>query len=263
MPEIIYLVYLLLGIASGITAGLLGLGGGVVIVPALAMIFVLLDFPTQHLMHTAIATSLVTIIFTAISSSYAHHKKGALRFDIVIPMVPGLMTGAVMGAFIADQLPSKHLRLFFGFFEMLVALQIALSLSPKASKRIPEKSILGFAGIIIGILSTILGIGGGSLTVPYLLWSQIPIRNAVAVSSACGLPIALAGSAGLIIAGLDAEQLLPMSFGYVHWPAAILISLSSIFCAPIGAKLAHVLPRETLKKIFAGVLFLVGLKMIL
>lgn len=255
--------YLVLGAVAGLIAGLLGLGGGIVIVPALLFIFIQMDFPAPVLMHLAVATSLATIFFTAISSVLAHHRQGAVLWPVVKLLVPGIVIGALVGAAVADYLPSESLRTLFGVFEILVACQIGFGLRPNSKRQLPGNAGMYMAGGVIGSLSTILGIGGGTLTVPFLVWCNVNIRNAVAVSAACGLPIALAGGAALAVAGHNNEYLPPHSLGYIYWPAALCIVLASVMTAPIGARLAHTLPVATLKKIFALVLVIVGLKMLL
>lgn len=255
--------YLAVGAVAGIIAGLLGLGGGIVIVPALFFIFIQLDFPEPVLMHLAVATSLATIIFTAISSTLAHHRKGAVLWPVVRLLVPGIVAGALLGAVIADYMPSEHMRMAFGIFELLVALQIGFEFRPDSARQLPGNSGMSLAGGVIGSLSTLLGIGGGTLTVPYLVWCNVNIRNAVAVSAACGLPIALAGCIGMVITGWDNAHLPPNSIGYVYWPAALCILLASVLTAPLGARLAHALPLATLKKTFAVVLAIIGLRMLI
>ena len=255
-------IYIVLGVVAGFIGGLLGLGGGIVIVPALLFIFAWQGFSNDLLMHLAIATSLATIIFTSISASYAHHTRGAVLWSPVLRLLPGLIIGAIGGAMMADHLSAAILRRSFGIFEILVALQIGLAVKPPPHRQLLGASGLLFVGTGIGTLATILGIGGGTLTVPFLLWCRVNIRQAVATASACGLPIALAGTVALVIAGWDNYRLPEYSLGYVHWPAALLISLASILFAPAGVKLAHTLPVLILQRIFAVILCGIGLKML-
>ena len=256
------LVYLLVGAAAGVIGGLLGLGGGIVIVPALYFIFLWLDFPKEIIMQLAISTSLATIVFTAISASLAHQKKKAIVWSTVKHLTPGIVLGAIVGAMIADALPSQHLRILFGVFEILVAIQIWFNLKPKAQQTLPGSSGLVLAGFMIGTLSIVLGIGGGTLIVPFLLWCNADIRNAVATSSASGIPIALAGAVALAIVGLGNPALPEYSLGYIYLPAAIGITVTSMLLAPVGAKLAHKIPRDQLKKIFAITIFIIGLRIL-
>ncbi|MEE9552355.1 MAG: sulfite exporter TauE/SafE family protein [Gammaproteobacteria bacterium] len=258
----ILFAYLLLGSVAGIIGGLLGLGGGIIIVPALLYVFIRQGLSADILMHMAVATSLATIIFTSISSTYAHHRHGAVLWRQVRLLMPGIILGGCLGAFIAGHLPSDTLRTVFGIFELLVAIQIGLSIKPSAQRELPGGGGMIIAGGGIGSLSTILGIGGGTITVPFLLWCNINIRNAVATSAACGLPIAIAGTIAMIIAGWDHPLLPEGTIGYVYWPAAITILFASVLFAPLGARLAHSIPIDKLKSVFAVVLACVGIRML-
>jgi len=256
-------LYLCLGALAGIIGGMMGLGGGIVIVPALVYLFHAQDFSPQHLMHVAVATSLTTIIFTSISSARSHHRRGAVMWREVIQLVPGIIAGAILGAIIADRLPSELLRRAFGVFEIAVAMQIGFGLKPRPERVLPETAGMLASGTIIGSVSTILGIGGGTLTVPFLMWCNTDIRKAVATSAACGLPIALAGSGSMMVTGMDNTMLPPYSTGYVYWPAAAMIALASVMFAPLGARLAHTLPVMTLKRIFSVFLLFIGIRMVM
>ena len=258
----VWSAYLMLGVIAGLVGGLLGLGGGILIVPALLFLFIWQGMPVDILMHLAVATSLFTIVFTSISSSYAHHKHQAVLWPQVFLLTPGIIIGAVFGAFLADYISSDILRRLFGVFEILVACQIGFSVKPSAQRSLPGRNGMLIAGGGIGTLSTILGIGGGTLTVPFLVWCHVNIRKAVATSSACGFPIALAGTLAMIFIGRDSPSLPENTIGYVYWPAAILILVTSVLFAPVGAKLAHSMPVDSLKRIFAIVLACVGLRML-
>ena len=254
--------YLLLGVVAGMTGGLLGLGGGIVIVPALLFLFIYQGIQGDILMHMAVATSLTTIVFTSISATWAHHRHGAVTWFVVRLLGPGIIIGAVAGAMIADQLRSDSLRTAFGLFELLIALQIGFGIKPSAHRSLPGTAGMIASGGVIGTISSLLGIGGGTLTVPFLLWCNVNIRKAVATSSACGLPIAVAGTITMIITGWDHPRLPDGTSGYVYWPAAVMISIASVCAAPLGARLTHVLPVDILKRIFAVVLAVIGLRML-
>ena len=262
MEMIVY--YLLLGAVVGVTAGLLGVGGGLIIVPVLTYLFSQQYFAPNIIVHLAIGTSLATIIFTSISSIRAHHyKHRAVNWSVVRRLTPGIVVGALLGALIADWLNAAALRKVFGVFELIIAVQLAINLKPRPSRTLPGGAGMFVAGNVIGSISSIIGIGGGTMTVPFLTWCNITIQKAVATSSACGLPIAIAGTIGFIITGHD-ELLLPEhALGYVYLPALIAILATSIFTAPLGARLAHYLPATTLKRVFAVVLFVLGMKMLL
>ena len=257
------LFYLTLGLFAGVMAGLLGVGGGLIIVPTLAWIFHHQQVDDAIIMHLAIGTSLATIVVTSISSVRAHHRRGAVLWPIFWRLTPGIVVGAWLGAAIADALPSAVLSKVFAVFVLTVAAQMGFGAKPAPHRELPGTTGMLTAGGVIGAVSAIVGIGGGSLTVPFLTWCNIAIRQAVATSSACGLPIALAGALGFVVTGLNATGRPDWSLGYVYGPALVGITLTSMLSAPLGAKLAHTLPTEMLKKVFAAFLTLVGVKMLL
>ena len=257
------LFYLTLGLFAGVMAGLLGVGGGLIIVPTLAWIFHHQQVDDAIVMHLAIGTSLATIVVTSISSVRAHHRRGAVLWPIFWRLTPGIVVGAWLGAAIADALPSAVLSKVFAVFVLTVAAQMGFGAKPAPHRELPGTTGMLTAGGVIGAVSAIVGIGGGSLTVPFLTWCNIAIRQAVATSSACGLPIALAGALGFVVTGLNATGRPDWSLGYVYGPALVGITLTSMLSAPLGAKLAHTLPTEMLKKVFAAFLTLVGVKMLL
>jgi uncharacterized membrane protein YfcA len=227
------------GVIAGLTAGLLGLGGGIVIIPTLVWIFhAHLHISETHQMHLALGTSLATIIATASSSILAHHRRGTVLWPVVMQLVPGLITGALIGAGIASLLSSALLKNSFGLFLIFVALQLGLGIQPPSHRHLPNKWGLRFVGLGIGSVSTLMGIGGGSLTVPFLVWCNVSIRHAVAVAATCGLPIALFGAIGFIITGWQITELPAYSSGYVYWPAVLMITPVSMLLAPVGAKWA-------------------------
>ena len=261
MTEVI--LYLLTGAAAGLAAGLLGIGGGLIIVPILFFVFSHQPVPPEHVMHMALATSLATIIVTSLSSARAHHKRGAVLWPIVLSLSPGIIIGAWLGAMFASSLASNTLRPIFGVFELLVAIHLLANYKPgtHATSINRTKSITG--GVVIGSISSIVGIGGGTLTVPFLLWHNIAIRNAVASSAACGFPIAVAGSVTYVFSGWGIAGLPAYTLGYVNLPAFAMIIITSIITAPLGASLAHKLPERTLRLFFAMFLLVLGFKMLL
>lgn len=259
----IIIIYALAGIFAGLIGGMVGLSGGVIIVPVLHFLFIKQGFSPDLLMQLAVTTSLATIIVTSSSATYVHHKKGAVLWPTVNRLVPGLLIGACLGAVVADAVSSTVLRIAFGVFEILVAIQVWLDFKPKPHATLPATPALVGSGVGIGVLSTLMGIGGGTLTVPFLLWCNVNIRNAVAVSSACGFPIAIAATTVLVIAGGDEVGLPEHAIGHLYWPAALIISAMTLFSAPLGARLAHYLPIPILKRVFAAVLFVVGVRMLL
>lgn len=257
-----FIASILLGAVGGLTAGLFGIGGGLVIVPVLAMLFAAQGFPAELVMIMSVATSLATIVFTSIFSILAHHRLGSVLWDKVLNMGPGIMIGAGIGAVIADHVSGGVLRFIFIIYLLVVGVQMALQLKPKPGQQQPTKALDWAVSGLIGLLSSLLGIGGGTLTVPFLVHFQTPMRNAVAVASACGLPIAIVGSIGYALLGKDLTQLPDWSFGYIYIPSFLGIVLTSTYTAPLGAKLAHALPAEKLKRYFSLLLFVMAAKLI-
>lgn len=255
--------YLLVGAIAGILAGMLGVGGGLVIVPVLVYLFNLQGFDSSVIMHLAIGTSLATIVLTSLSSIHAHHQRGAVLWSLVGRLTPGIIAGAWLGATVAHLLPSATLRTIFGVFELVVATQMALEFTTSPHQHLPGRLGTGIAGVVIGTVSSIIGIGGGTLTVPFLTWCNVEMRRAVATSAACGLPIALAGAIAYMVTGWDHDALPPASSGYLHWPAFWGIAVTSMLFATFGARLAHSLPVRTLRRFFALLLAVLGLRMLL
>jgi uncharacterized membrane protein YfcA len=258
-----YALYLALGACAGVLAGLFGVGGGIIIVPVLVFSFGLQGFAPDVLTHLAVGTSLATIVFTSLNAIREHHKRGAVRWSVFAWMTLGIVIGGALGAKTASLIQGPHLQKIIGVFALLVSVQMFLDFKPKASRDVPGKGGLTVAGVVIGWASAIFGIGGGSLTVPYLSWRSVPMQQAIATSSACGLPIAVSGAASFILLGWQ-EPLLPAhSFGFVYLPALVGIAITSMLCARYGARLAHKLSPRLLKRLFALLLFSVGLSFLL
>lgn len=264
MLEVLLVVVLLAGALAGFLAGLLGIGGGMVIVPVLAYAYANAGFPLDAVMQFALATSLASILFTGLSSMRAHHARGAVRWDLVRTLAIPLMLGALAGSQVADVLGSEWLMRLFGFFALLIALQMLFSRgsptrddpgAPPPSVALPL-TLAG--GGVIGVASAIFGIGGGSLCVPWLHALGVRMQNAVATSAACGVPIALAGATGYIVAGWSRSDLPALSLGYVHLPSLAALAVVSVPMAMVGARQAHRLPAATLRRVFALLLLLVA-----
>lgn len=256
------LAYLGLGAVAGLFAGLLGIGGGIVMVPALALLFAAQGFPATHLMHLALGTAMATIIFTSLASLRAHHARDAVLWPVVKRLSAGIVIGALLGAQLAAQLPTRPLAIIFTIFMTYVAAQLLLDRKPRPSRELPGPLGLFGTGVGIGGLSALVSIGGGSLVVPFLVACNVRMHQAIGTSAATGLPIALAGTAGYILAAHGAGDLPAGSFGFIHLPALIGTAGASVLFAPLGAKLAHRLPVAALKKIFAGVILLLLAKML-
>ena len=256
----ILLVYLAVGAFAGLLAGLFGIGGGLVIVPVLVMTFEALGFPLEVLTHMAVATSLATIAFTSLSSVRSHHQQGAVDWPLASRISMGILLGAVLGVVTANELSGAGLQVVIGIAALLVAAQMGLGLKPKPTRLLPANKGLVVAGGGIGWASALFGIGGGSLTVPFLSWCNYPMQRSVAVAAACGFPIALVGGLSNMVVAWDNPILPEHTLGYVYWPALLGIVITSVPCARLGAKLAHKLPPEKLKKLFAIMLVIVAAK---
>jgi uncharacterized membrane protein YfcA len=257
-----FFLYLLIGATAGLLAGLFGIGGGVVLVPFLAWIYPDQGIPGNLIMLVAIATSLATIIFTSLASISAHHRLGAIRWEIVLRLAPAILVGSLAGSLLTQHLDSSALKTIFGIFLTMVSIQTGFQIKPRKQTLVLGKWLAALAGTVIGGCSSLLGIGGGTLTVPFLLKCRQPIRNAVAISSACGLPIAVSGTIGYIILGWNEPQMPAWSLGYIYGPAFAGIVTTSIVFAPMGARLAHRLPTSRLKRLFAVFLFIIGCKLL-
>ncbi|NVJ66681.1 MAG: sulfite exporter TauE/SafE family protein [Gammaproteobacteria bacterium] len=257
------ILLLALGLLNGVLAGLLGIGGGLVIVPAMVWLLPKIGVPAEHLMHMALATSMATICFTAISSAYAHHKRGSVSTRLLKILVPAIAAGALLGAYIADLIDSIWLGRIFGAGAVLMGLQMILGKQPTAKGGQLSAANAAPAGVFMGALSSLLGIGGGSLVVPYLLYHKENLVMAIGTAAACGLPLAIMATIGYVVLGWNVADLPPYHLGYVYLPAVAAIALGSVASAPIGAYLAHKLPTQIIKRIFAVLLIVVGIKIFL
>lgn len=250
--------YLVLGAAAGTLAGLFGIGGGLIIVPALVLSFEWQSVSPEVATHLAVGTSLATIVFTSVSSIRSHHLKGAVDWMVFRPMALGLMLGAILGGMTAASMAGAWLRLVIGVFAILIGVQMALALKPKPGRALPAAPGLVATGGGIGWASAIFGIGGGSLSVPFLTWCNVRMQQAVGTSAACGLPIAIMGACTYAVEGWSHADLPAWSVGFVYLPAWLGIIVMSVPFARLGARLAHRLPGDVLKRCFSVLLFLVG-----
>lgn len=254
--------YLALGAFAGVLAGLLGIGGGLVIVPALTFMFTGFGFPDAHILHMALGTSLASIIFTSVSSVRAHHKRGAVNWDALKSITPGIILGTFGGTWVAAALSTNALKIVFVVFLYYVSYQMLRGGKPKPSRHLPGAAGMFGAGGVIGVFSSLVGIGGGTLSVPFLVFCNQAIHTAVGTAAAIGLPIALAGAAGYAINGMGIEGLPGPHIGFIYIPALMGVVCASVFTAPLGAKLAHSLPVAKLKKVFALLLILTASRML-
>jgi uncharacterized membrane protein YfcA len=255
--------YLCLGLFAGFIAGLLGVGGGLIIVPALIWLFAIQGISPEVQPHLALGTSLASILFTSLSSVRAHNRHGAVDWTTFIRIAPGILSGSLLGAWLASLVSARPLKIFFVAFLFYAALQMALNFKPKPHRDLPGPAGMFGAGSIIGAISSWVGIGGGTLSVPFQAWCNVPLHRAIGTSAAIGFPIAVAGTLGYVLGGWQHADLPPWSLGFLSWPALGGIALGSIFTAPLGAKIAHSLPVSRLKKIFALLLFLLAIRMTL
>lgn len=258
----IFLASLLLGSLAGLSAGLFGIGGGVLVVPFLSWLYKAHQFEPEQIMLMAVATALASALFTSAASVRTHSRLGNIIWPRVLRLAPTLFVGAACGATLAEYISASMLRNLFIAYLLYTSVHMVI---PKKTAPMPGKLPGGFdypMGLFIGSVSAVLGIGGGSMNVPYLAHAGLPMKNAVATSSACALPIAFSAAASYIFLGWQNASLPPDSFGYIYLPAFLGITMTGVFTAPMGARLAHRLPAQQLKRYFALILLLIALKML-
>jgi len=253
--------YVGLGLVTGFVAGLLGVGGGLVIVPVLIMQLQAHGLGAGMEMQIALGTSLAVIVFTSLSSVRAHHRHGAVDWPLVRRIAGGALFGTFVGALLAARVPGQALKIFLVIFLFYAAIQMWLDFRPAPHRGLPGRARSALAGGVIGAMSSWVGIGGGTLSVPFMLWHGVPLHRAIATSAAIGFPIALAGAAGYVVGGLSVAGRPAGSFGFLYLPALAGIVIGSVLTAPLGARTAHRLPVYRLKRIFALLLFALALRM--
>lgn len=254
--------YLAAGCAAGFCGGLLGIGGGLIVVPLLATLFAMQHLAEPLVMPLALGTSLASIVFTSLASMRAHHARRAVDWPLVRTMAPGLALGAVLGGILSAQFSSGALKVFFLAFAVIAATQMLLSRQPCTMHKLPGKAPLFATGTAIAGISSLVGCGGASMAVPFMARCSVPMRSAIGSASAFGLPVALAGSAVYIFNGWDKAGLPPLSLGYVHMPALLAITVGSALYVPLGAALSHRMPVTTLRKCFALMMYAVAARML-
>ena len=255
-----WLAFPLLGAVAGVLAGLLGVGGGLVLVAALAWLLPTMGVPAQAAMHAALASSLASIVLTALASARAHARRGSVLWPSVRAMVPGLLAGGVLGSWVAVRIDGDVLRWLVAGYCVIAAAQLLLSRTHDATREVAAPRGVGMAGAGVGIgaVSAVVGIGGGSMTVPLLVWRGVAPVRAVGTSSACGVAIGIASALGYVV-NAPAGALPAHALGYVYVPAAVGVAIASVFAAPYGARMAHRLQGDTLKRVFAAFLLAVAL----
>jgi uncharacterized membrane protein YfcA len=257
-----WLAYLAIGCLVGFAAGLLGIGGGVVMVPMLVFAFSAQGFSDAHVLHLALGTSMATIVFTSLSSVRAHHGYGAVDWPVARAISPGIMAGSFAAALVAGLIPTRPLALLFTALVLYAGTQMFFDLRPKSTRPLPAKAGLFFAGAVIGGVASLLSAGGAFLSIPFLAWCGVPLRRAIGTAAAIGFPIAFAGTAGYIVQGLRAPDMPPGSLGFVYGPALAMLAATSVLVAPVGARLAHRLPVKRLRVVFAVFLYLMAIRML-
>lgn len=265
MPELVsalFAAYVGLGLVVGFVAGLLGVGGGLIIVPVLIMLLHANGLAAGMEPQLALGTSLASILFTSLSSVRAHHHHGAVEWPLVRRIAPGILLGTLAGAVLAAQMSAWVLKVFFIAFLFYAAFQMWLDFKPAPHRGLPGRAGTTLAGTVIGGVSSWVGIGGGTLSVPFMLWHNVPLHRAIATSAAIGFPIAIAGATGYVVGGWGAGGLPGGSLGFVYLPALAGIVAGSVLTAPLGARTAHRLPVRPLKRIFALLLLVLALRMV-
>jgi uncharacterized protein len=259
-------VYIAIGAFAGFMAGLLGVGGGMILVPILLFVFgaqsPATGFPPEHLMHMALATSMATIPFTSASSVRAHHVRGGIDWSIVTGMLPGLALGAVLAALVAGKVPGRPLAIFFAVFIFYAATTTIFNVKPKGSRTLPGRTGLAFVGALASFLAAFLAAGAAFMTIPFMTWCNVPLKRAVGTAAAIGFPLALAASVGYVLAGLQAGPLPKGSLGFVYLPALALVVLPTVVTAPIGASISHKMPVKYLRMVFALMLYAIAIRML-
>lgn len=249
--------YLLLGAIAGLLGGMFGIGGGTILVPVLLILFEAQHFPVEHNMHMALGSAMAVILFTSIASMHKHHQHGAVNWQVVRRITPGILLGTAIGSLVAASISPYYLTLFFALFVLFAASQILLDVRPHAARQLPGIAGLTLTGTVTGWISTLVSVGGGTITVPFLIWCNVPIRHAIGTASAIGFPIAVGGTIGYITTGLHMANLPAPNLGYVYLPAMLGCAVVSVITAPLGAKIAHRTNVAMLRKLFA--VMLIGL----
>lgn len=258
-----YAAYLVLGGIVGLLGGMFGIGGGTVLVPMLLFLFDAQHFPAEHLLHLALGTSMATILFTSLASMHKHHQHGAVNWRVVRSITPGILIGTIIGALFTTSVSPYFLGIFFALFVYFAAAQILFDVRPHATRQLPGAAGMTLAGTLTGWLSSLVSIGGGTAVVPFLLWCNVSLRNAIGTSAAIGFPVAVGGTLGYIATGTDIPALPSHTLGFVYLPALFWIALASVITAPLGAKATHHMNVGLLRKLFAVLLIALASKLLL
>lgn len=257
-----WLGYAAIGAAVGFFAGLLGIGGGAIMVPLLVMVFEAQGLPKAQLMHLAVASGMASILFTSVSSMRAHAVRGSVRWDLALALTPGILVGGLLGSSLTVWISTQVFAALFTVVVFFAATNILIDRKPKPSRELPGPLGAMLVGLVISFVSSLAALGGAFLTIPFALYCNVPMLQAIGTSAIVGFPIALAGSIGFIVAGWGKSGLPPHSIGYVYLPAVLGMTLASVLTAPLGAAAAHRLPTKRLKQVFALLLYGLATKML-
>lgn len=255
--------YLALGAVVGWLGGLFGIGGGLILVPALLFSFEAQQFPDTISMRLALGTAMATILFTSLASMRQHHEHGAVNWRVVRTITPGILLGTALGTLFASSVSPQFLAVFFALFVYFAATQILLDIRPHPSRQLPGATGTTLFGTLTGSLSSLVSIGGGTFVVPFLIWCNVPLRHAIGTSAAVGFPVALGGTLGYVATGWAAANLPAPHLGYIYLPPLLWIALASIVTAPLGARAAHRMKVGRLRKLFAILLIAVATRLLL
>jgi uncharacterized membrane protein YfcA len=258
-----WLGYLATGAAAGFFAGMLGIGGGAIIVPMLVALFEAQGLPRTQVMHLAVGTALATFLFTSVASVRAHARRGAIRWDIGRRMTPGILAGGLIGSGLSNHVSTAGFAAIFTVVIYAAATGMLIDRKPKAARDLPGAAGMFVAGFLFSALSAFAAVGGAFMTIPFMLWCGVPLLQAIGTASLIGLPIALSGSIGFMLAGLGAEALPKWSLGYIYLPALAGVVAAGIFSAPLGAAVAHRTPTRWLKRTFAVLFYAVATRMLI
>ncbi len=256
------LAYLLLGAVVGFLGGLFGIGGGTILVPVLLFLFDAQHFAPERLLHLALGTSMATIIFTSLASARKHHQHGAVDWQVVRRITPGILLGTALGTLLATSIPQPWLGMFFALLVCFIAAQMLLDARPKATRQLPGIGGMTLTGTVTGCISSLVSIGGGTVVVPFLIWCNVPLRRAIGTSAAVGFPVAVGGTMGYVLTGLSVPSLPAPSLGFVYLPALLWVALVSFATAPLGARAAHHMQVGVLRKLFAILLLALAAKLL-
>jgi uncharacterized membrane protein YfcA len=256
------LAYLLLGALVGFLGGLFGIGGGTILVPVLLFLFDAQHFAPDRLLHLALGTSMATIIFTSLASTCKHHQHGAVEWQVMRRITPGILLGTALGTLFAANIPQRWLGMFFALLVCFIAAQMLFDARPRAARQLPGLAGMTLIGTFTGWISSLVSIGGGTIVVPFLAWCNVPLRRAIGTSAAVGFPVAVGGTLGYIFTGLGVPALPGPSLGFVYLPALLWVALASFVTAPLGAMAAHRMQVGLLRKFFAILLLALAAKLL-